>query len=67
MEQRLNDNDTWQPLSLATWRLLETSNQNEGRDTKRNADHADKDRKEYVEQRLADFRVFERRYGTNRS
>jgi len=62
-----NDNeDTWQPLSLATGRLLqryEKQNEEDGGES----DHAGTekqrtpDQKQYVDQRLRDLAEFERR------
>jgi len=58
--------DTWQPLSLATGRLLGIhEKQNEGSEGNADAGNADeqraKDQRRYVDQRLREMAEFERR------
>lgn len=65
-----NDNDdTWQPLSLATRRLLERTEHQEEKDTDGRGSSAQEQQpqrdpdetREYVERRLRDLRQFEKR------
>jgi hypothetical protein len=67
MRQAANNHDTWQPLSLATGRLLQSyENKNEqacsDSDGARRGEQSRKDHEDYVDQRLADLRAFELRY-----
>ena len=62
MEKTTNDNDTWQPLSLATRRLLEACEDHE-KESQRNAgrsdtddDNADRD-SENIERELEQIRA----------
>lgn len=73
MEQELTqDNDTWQPLSLATRRLLQSHEQkNEQTESEPARSDGDEEKRkahrEYIEHRLCDFASFERRAtGVNR-
>lgn len=67
MKDTLNDNDTWQPLSLATRRLLERCEQ-EKEDAQRDAQHSEEteqkqqEQRAYIQQRLRDVAAFERRF-----
>jgi hypothetical protein len=67
MKEGTNDNDTWQPLSLATRRLLETcedEKEQRERDAQRSRDEKQKKEEEraYIEQRLRDITAFEERF-----
>jgi tetrahydromethanopterin S-methyltransferase subunit A len=61
-----NDNDTWQPLSLATRRLLVKLNekQDEQNGEERSPTSADEEKRRnearYIEQRMRDIERFER-------
>jgi len=67
-----NDNDTWQPISLAAGRLLLELSEQHQPDTER--DRADDDekqnkgaeREEYVAQRIKEIARFEQRYSEDR-
>jgi hypothetical protein len=65
------DNDTWQPLSLATRRLLETCEQKHTeaeRDAQRDREQKQEEdeRRAYIDKRLQDIAAFEDRYRTNK-
>ena len=64
MKEGTNDNDTWQPLSLATRRLLETCEQKKSdcereAQNRRSEEQKKEDEREYIEQRLREIAAFE--------
>jgi hypothetical protein len=72
MKNACNDNtDTWQPLSLATGRLLVNLNkqteEESGEDRKTSDGDKDKsaNRLEYIERRMRDIAAFERLFSEN--